>query len=490
MDNWIDNTKQPDLLFIDPNLKMYKPSSDLNLLEGDPTLAVADWKTIPGTESTTTKTLNETNTDEYGNAYSSSYNANVTTVDKQNIYTYGYWSQTYSVESNYISNVSLLPYIRAQQIAFRATDMLFNTTVNAFFDEKRVSRMVRKPNIIELSSVSGTFNVGDTIGYVVSSVFTKTGVIADIYTYANGNVRLYVIGDIGTTSYGAIVRNGFFNTSGVYQNSTASGTFVSQTHYSGAFRANTASANTVTLASTASSSNTAYVGQEFWIVNGTQASVLSIPIGQKASVSSYNGVTKVATLNKNVIANVGETYSIGALTTNEVGSVSGVFNCPGGYFRVGERTFRLDNRIISEGATDFFYNKGTETTSAEATFFAQGLSTTSQKINYSASVSGQANTITTIKTVNDFVTNTQRTGGGGGCCVISTAMSDMGIWSTDQKFDLVEWCEKYLHNKTIGECFRRGYQVIGSKIAVPLLRNQGIVGKIARPYGNSLRFTG
>ncbi len=288
-----------------------------------------------------------------------------------------------------------------------------------------------------------------------------TNSISDIYTYANGNVRLYVIGDIGTTSYGAIVRNGFFNTSGVYQNSTASGTFVSQTHYSGAFRANTASANTVTLASTASSSNTAYVGQEFWIVNGTQASVLSIPIGQKASVSSYNGVTKVATLNKNVIANVGETYSIGALTTNEVGSVSGVFNCPGGYFRVGERTFRLDNRIISEGATDFFYNKGTETTSAEATFFAQGLSTTSQKINYSASVSGQANTITTIKTVNDFVTNTQRTGGGGGCCVISTAMSDMGIWSTDQKFDLVEWCEKYLHNKTIGECFRRGYQVIG-----------------------------
>jgi hypothetical protein len=484
MDNWIDNTKQPDLLFIDPNLKMYQPSSDLNLLEGNPTLAVSDWKTIPGTESTTTKTVSETSVDEYGNSYSSSYNANVTTVDKQNIYTYGYWSQTYTVEGNYITNVSLLPYIRAQQIAFRATDMLFNTTVNAFFDQKRVSRMVRKPNIIELNSVSGTFNVGETIGYVVSSIFTKTGVIADIYTYTNGNVRLYVIGDIGTTSYGATVRNGFFNTSGVYQNSTASGTFVSQTHYSGAFAANTSSANTVTLATTASSSNTAYVGQEFWIVNGSEASVLSIPIGQKATVSSYNGVTKVATLSRNVIAKTGETYSIGALTTNEVGSVSGVFNCPGGYFNVGERTFRLDNRIVTEGATDFFYNKGTETTSAEATFFAQGLSTTSQQINYSASVSGQANTVTTVKTVNDYVTNTERVGGGGGCCVISTAMSDMGIWSTDQKFDLVEWCEKYLHNKTIGECFRRGYQVIGSKIAVPLLRNESIVGKIARVYGN------
>lgn len=479
MDNWIDNTKQPDLLFIDPNLRMYQPSSNFNLLEGNPTLAVSDWKTIPGTETTTTKTITEGEGE-----YSSSYNANVTTVDKQNIYTYGYWAQTYSVEGNYISNVSLLSYIRAQQISFRATDMLFNTTVNVFFDGKRVSRMVRKPNIVEMSNVNGKFNPGDTIGYIANSIFTKTGTVSDVYTYPSGNVRLYIVGDIGTTSYGTTVRNGFFNASNVYQNSTANGTFVSLTHYSGAFAANTNSANTVTLASTASSSNTAYVGQEFWIVNGSESSVLSIPIGQKATISSYNGVTKVATLNRNVSAKVGETYSIGALTTNEIGSVSGVFNCPGAYFHVGERTMKIDNRIVSEGATDFFYNNGTETTSAEATFFAQGLSTTSQKINYSASVSGQANTVTTIKTVNDYVTNTQRINSGGGCCVISTAMSDMGIWSTDQKFDLIDWCEKYLHNKTIGECFRRGYQVIGSKIAVPLLRNEGIVGKIARVYGN------
>ncbi len=172
-----------------------------------------------------------------------------------------------------------------------------------------------------------------------------------------------------------------------------------------------------------------------------------------------------------MIAKTGETYSIGPLTTNEVGSVSGVFNCPGGYFHVGERTFRIDNRIVTEGLTDFFYNKGTETTSSEATFFAQGISTSSQKINYSASVSGQANTITTIKTANDVVTNTQRINtGGGGCCVISTAMSDMGIWSTDQKFDLIEWCEKYLHNKTIGECvFNTGFQfqsIIGNSATI------------------------
>ena len=60
--------------------------------------------------------------------------------------------------------------------------MLFNTTVNAFFDGKRVSRLVRKPNIVELTGVSGSFTIGDTIGYLSgTSTFVKTGEVIDIY---------------------------------------------------------------------------------------------------------------------------------------------------------------------------------------------------------------------------------------------------------------------------------------------------------------------
>ena len=54
-------------------------------------------------------------------------------------------------------------------------------------------------------------------------------------------------------------------------------------------------------------------------------------------------------------------------------------------------------------------------------------------------------------------------GGGGGCCVVSTAFAEKGIWSPQQKDELIAWCEDKLHNHALGECFRRGYQVVGSR---------------------------
>jgi len=60
-------------------------------------------------------------------------------------------------------------------------------------------------------------------------------------------------------------------------------------------------------------------------------------------------------------------------------------------------------------------------------------------------------------------------GGGGGCCVVSTAFAAQGIWSNQQKHELIAWCEDQLHNRVLGECFRRGYQVVGSK-ALPILK--------------------
>jgi hypothetical protein len=67
---------------------------------------------------------------------------------------------------------------------------------------------------------------------------------------------------------------------------------------------------------------------------------------------------------------------------------------------------------------------------------------------------------------------TGQTGGGGGgrSCVVSTAFADRGIWNVQQKDELIAWCEKTLHNTTLGECFRRGYQVVASK-ALPMLNS-------------------
>lgn len=71
-------------------------------------------------------------------------------------------------------------------------------------------------------------------------------------------------------------------------------------------------------------------------------------------------------------------------------------------------------------------------------------------------------------------------GGSGGGCVISTAFAEKKIWSQQDKFDLINWCKKYLHNTWWGEAFRRGYQVLGSKIVVPnLKRNDSLWSKYA-----------
>lgn len=64
-------------------------------------------------------------------------------------------------------------------------------------------------------------------------------------------------------------------------------------------------------------------------------------------------------------------------------------------------------------------------------------------------------------------------GGGGGCCVVATALTNAGTWSPEEKVNLIKWCESTLHDTTLGETFRRGYQVIGSKIIVPHLFNGG-----------------
>ena len=81
------------------------------------------------------------------------------------------------------------------------------------------------------------------------------------------------------------------------------------------------------------------------------------------------------------------------------------------------------------------------------------------------------------QSTNDFGINSREAdgdagqgGGGGGCCVVSTAFADQGIWSPQQKHELIAWCEDRLHNHVLGECFRRGYQVVGSKIGLPILK--------------------
>lgn len=393
MDNWIDTIREPSLLFVDPNLKTYKSTNELQVLQE------GDWQSIPGTrvegekiyetQFTGFKTVSETSksTDYLGN-----------------------YSLTNGLTSSYVSNVSLTPYIRQQQIQFVATGMLTNNLINAYFNGARVSRFIRRPNVLRCTSVTGQFRAGDIVGYKpTTSSFVKTGTVLSTTNLSSTSQILYVIDDLDSAAYTTggftTLYNATFDNNGTYVSSTASvsASNITQTHYAGKI-SNAASgvitSNQVTLGAKASSVNNFYNGMFFNVLSGSYEGVTTVGLGGFVKITSYNGTTKVATLGGTLSFKNGDVYSIGEsnnneLKTDEVGNVSGVFYVPPSVFPVGERIFRLDDRQVQYlGSSKFINYPGTEKTYAQATFFAQGLTQKVVDVEYSPSVSTAKKVIT------------------------------------------------------------------------------------------------
>jgi hypothetical protein len=128
-----------------------------------------------------------------------------------------------------ITNNSVLPYIRPQEIIVRAKGMLINTPVSCWFDGTNVNKYMIGANTIEVTNVNGTFNEDDIIGFYIASTsqFYPIARVVSIYTYPNSNkVRLYVatLTNIPSTTTSTTLQNAFFNSNGTYAGSTASGT--------------------------------------------------------------------------------------------------------------------------------------------------------------------------------------------------------------------------------------------------------------------------
>lgn len=232
MDNWVDNTKQPDLLIIDPNLQLYQSSANLN------TLSVGDWKVIPGTQTYSTTGFSVMNHGAFNGPFGGQVGYSQLTTqtyapqNQQNVL--GYYEKlgsSYYQNGGYITDVSILPYIRPQQLIFRSNGLAKNTPLSAWFDGQDVSKYITNPDIIELSNVTGSFSDNDTIGWYQGSTFYPVGTVVSSYNYpGTANTRLYIIGSYQSSFTGnsgdlpiTTIQNATFNTSGVYQNSTANG---------------------------------------------------------------------------------------------------------------------------------------------------------------------------------------------------------------------------------------------------------------------------
>ena len=388
VDNWVDNTQSPALLITDPNLQVFQAnSSAINVL------SAGDWQTISGTAYTSSQSVINHGNPNVNSPYGSvvGYTATTTytsqTQQQTNILgNYDSIGNTYSLNNGYITDISVLPYIQAQEIIVSSQGLLFNTTLEASFDGQDIQNYIRKTNVIELTGVTGTFNVGDIIGHYSSGVFTGTARVVGIQNYAStSNVRLYVASDPYTTAYsntnsvGETIQNAYFDQNGNYQTTTANGQFVKQVHNGGRVLSTNNTASKVQLSSLASNTDGYYVGNTINFCTGSA-------IGKSATITSYYGANNTCVLSSSLNVGIADVYSIGALNTDEYGSIYAIFNLPAATFHTGQRVLQLDNGIN--------HNANSATTYAQATFYAEGLQTTSQSVDFGASPAGAKNTFT------------------------------------------------------------------------------------------------
>jgi hypothetical protein len=381
MDNWVDTEKAPDLLIVDPNLQVFRASDKVNVLQ------VGDWKTTVATSSESTNYTEGHNINPSPFGYVGYATHQTTTYEQQQQTTvlgkYDKLNSSYLETGGFITDVSILPYIRQQFLQFNTYGMLVNTNVSAYFDGVNVNNYIRKLNILELTNVTGTFTDGDIIGNYSGGNFTPYAKVFSYYLNPTTNtVRLYVVGIVGASfTPGSTIQTAKFNTTGQYQSSTAAGQITSYTSVSGTLTG-VNSTTSLQLSAVASSTDT-YTGLTLYVVNGSGA-------GQSAVISGYNTSTKTVTLATGITASVGDIYSIGKLTTNEVGMLAGIFAIPGGTFHTGQRVFRVDNRIAG--------NIDSATTFSESTFYASGLQQTKQGLNFASSIDSAKNTFTSTQT--------------------------------------------------------------------------------------------
>ena len=367
-DNWVDTNYAPSLLITDPNLQVFRANAQsLNVL------SAGDWKTVSGTTIRTDQS--------YEGGDLATWTTTSTSTQTSIVGPYDNLGSTYLLNNGYITDISILPFIRPQQVVVRGKGMLINTPLVAYFDNTSVNQYVRKTNIIELNNVSGTFMEDDVVGYNNAGTFVPTARVVGVYNYpSTSNTRLYVSGDNGSTVYSttAALQNAYFDTNGLNATSTATGTIVTSTHNSGSVN-NAISTTKVQLSVLASSTDNYYTGNTFYINTG-------IAVGQSATISAYYGANQTAILSSSITAANGDFYSIGSFSTNEAGAFNGIFNIPANVFHTGQRVLRLDN---STGG-----NQSSATTYSQSTYYAEGLQTVQQGVDFGSSPAGAKQTFT------------------------------------------------------------------------------------------------
>lgn len=304
--------------------------------------------------------------------------------------------ENYTAENGYITNVSLNPYIRAQQIEFVADRLLLNSRMQFFFDGENVNNRIREANEMLIScSITTNFKYGDVLAYYESGTFIKFGKILSAKTISSNasndtkSVSLKIIGDIETLKYTGGTSNP--QNADIFSISVdTNGNFVSILGHATITNVNVKSGKILNKINETTLTIRKVYEDQANTCNNRIISIMTDDATYKyivtGAVSSTNNTITLYCNNDIIVANniTGSTYSIrdfdDSISTDDSGNVSGVFYLQKDRYKTGEKVFRIDNRS--------FVNVGTETTFAETKFFASSLSQTSQFLNFAADISG------------------------------------------------------------------------------------------------------
>lgn len=268
-----------------------------------------------------------------------------------------------------IIDVSIIPYMRGINVLVKASNMKPDTVLYPYFDNTDMKKYFARANKITLANnnLSYRTTTGDPETVTIYNNLTSTTNGSALAVMTSNNVAFLV--NVNPSSG--------FNLASANLIGSSTGTTIrisAYDHYSG--YANNSNANTIQLALDADNANNIvdYNGATIYVVAGEGA-------GQSATIQYYNPATRnvniTGTWTTTPIA-ANSVYSIGNLTTTRSGDVAGVLTIPKGIFRTGEKTFRLTDTASGDIPSS--------KTSADATFYAQGLLQTKQDAILSATV--------------------------------------------------------------------------------------------------------
>jgi hypothetical protein len=354
-DIWIDTDKQPDVLV---NLEGDKDAWSL-ITQNAFSYEWGDWETY-WTGTSTSEGAAWRRQDWVAGESMRRVMQSITTTTTSNQTRTGIRTQVVPATiteslGDRVIDVSIIPYMRNRNILFTGSDFKPNTTLYPFFDSTAVEKYVARSNKITLAANNLQYRTQsgnpETVNVSNTATSTTNGTALIVRT---SNTEAFIVSvDASTSLVGATMNL-------VGQSTGTTIKINGYDHYSG--RVTSATPNTVVLAAHAAGANNigSLVGEQISIVYGTG-------VGQQATIESYAAATRNVAITGTwtTTPSTDSIYSIGRLTSTSSGDTAGIFFCPTGVFRVGEKNFRL----IDNASGDI----PSSSTNGDAAFFAQGI---------------------------------------------------------------------------------------------------------------------